>query len=108
MEEYTEVIKRLDAILKNYPKVYREYTEAGRIYRQVYAKHLMEVHSQYASQPLRESAVEAIMNETENEIVDRWQTAEYEFSLITNEQRVLSMIAKLLTSRDFNERYSAA
>ena len=108
MEEYTQIIKRLEEVRKNYPGVYKEYVEAGRIYRKVYAKHLMEVYSQYASQPLRDNAVESIMQETETDTLDRWQKADYEFNLITNEQRILSIMSKLLTAKDFSERYSVS
>lgn len=103
--EYLKLIKALDNLRKSYPKVYREYLEAGREYRKKYAEVMLQVFSEYASQAIRDNAVQQIMENDNKEIVDRWQKAEMEYQIITNESRTLYLMGKLLMSKDQGERW---
>jgi hypothetical protein len=99
--DYTTLIEKLDEIRQKYPKVYRKYKEANREYSVVQADILMRVHAEYASQPLREKAVIKEMEASHEDLINRYEEAEYEFNLIEMENKILYTMSKLLMAREY-------
>lgn len=98
-EEYTNLIQELEKLRKSYPKVLRDYVEVGREFRNKRAETMLLVFDQYAAQPLRDAAVEK--NEDMQDIMDKWQLAEYEFNLWTQSNWILNIQAKLLMASTY-------
>jgi len=63
----------------------------------------MRVHEEYASQPLREKAVIKEMEASHEDLINRYEEAEYEFNLIEMENKILYTISKLLMAREYGE-----
>lgn len=101
--DYDTLLHQLNDLRTRYPKVYRTFIEVDREYRNVQADILMRVHSEYASQPLREKAVLKEMEAQHADLIDKHQAAEYEYTLIENESRILYTMSKLLMAKDYSE-----